>query len=222
MRRRALLSTLAVLSGALAGCGATGSNPDPDEPGATTPDGTTGDTPTTRDGSTTTRDGSTTADDSTTTHDDHTTIRRPAERHDVRVEMIRRSGLTGREFRFVVGADGWLTVQVTCGEGTATPATRERRLDPAVHDELVAAVLAADRDAWDQKYECTGECPMDVPGRRYVLTVDGTETEVFVDVQAEGVPKDLVRVQQLVHDIRTSVDVPSCGTVEPSLRTDRR
>lgn len=184
MQRRALLTSLAAASGALVGCGAPASG---------------GDDPTTESTRTTT-------DDPTPT-----TTERPATAHTVRVEMVRTSGLTGRETRLIVEPDGKLTLRRTCGEASAE---RSMALPAADHDALVEAVLSADRSSMADSYECTGECPMDIPGRRYRLTVDGVETSVFVEAQADGVPEGLARIQRRVGDLRERLETPPCTTTD--------
>jgi hypothetical protein len=187
MYRRALLSSLAALAGGLAGCGASGD--DSGEPAATseetpTPTPTTEGTPT------------------------PTPTVRPTEAHTVRVETIRTAPMTGRETRVVVAPDGTLTVSRTCEADTVRQSIS---LAASTHDAFVETVLAADLSAMAERYECTSECPKDIPGKRYKLTVDGTETSVYVDAQADEVPQGLVDIQREVDNLREDVETPSCG-----------
>lgn len=199
MKRRALLSLLAVVAGGFAGCGASG-------PGADDPATSVDRSPSAE--STTTDPPATTTSTTTTTRS--TTTVRPAVARTVRVETVRTAPMTGREIRVIVDPDGRVVVRRICGETTAE---RTKRLDAAAHDALVETVLAADLEGMADTYECTGECPMDIPGKRYVVTVDGVRTEVFVEAQADTVPDGLVRIQRELGALREGIGTPSCGTI---------
>jgi hypothetical protein len=119
--------------------------------------------------------------------------------------------MSGRETRVIAAPDGKLTVQRTCNEKTVE---NSQLLDPSIHDALANAVLEADLPSMADSYECSGDCPKDIPGKRYTLTVDDAETTVFVEAQADDVPTGIVEIQQRLDEAQEGVAVPSCETSE--------
>lgn len=102
---------------------------------------------------------------------------------------------------------GELTVELTCPDGSEQSANAT--VSEAEWLAFERRVLAADRGAFADRYECAGDCPSDSPPARVTFDVDGCVTEVLVEPNAE-MPEALAEILDSLDGIAESVAYPTC------------
>ncbi|NHN58953.1 MULTISPECIES: hypothetical protein [Halorussus] len=191
MDRRTVLQALAGGAGlVLAGCTSRDAVPSPQS----SPETTAG-------GGTTTRAGVT---EPRTTPASATTVdpRRHAVSVTKRVEQGQRDLA-----RVVRVADGRVEYDLTCPDGASKTATADLSAERRLAFER--SVLAADPDRLASAYECSGDCPQDLPQTRLAITIDGESTEVRIEAAAE-IPAALDVVLTDLESFEEMLDGPTC------------
>lgn len=190
MDRRTVLRALAGGAGlVLAGCTSRDAVTSP-----ASPETTTGRRTTTRAGTTEPRTTTATA----------TTV--DPRRHDVAVAKRVEHGQ--RDLTRVTRiADGRAEHALTCPDGasktTAADLSGERWL------AFERSVLAADPGRFASAYECSGDCPQDLPLTRLTITIDGESTEVRIEAAAE-VPTALDAILTDVESFEEQLEELNC------------
>ncbi len=142
-----------------------------------------------------------------TTETTRTTASVDPNEHTVEVTRRVQFGPTGLTRVLHAREGGELTVDLTCPDGS------EQSADATVSEAEWLAferrVLAADRSAFAERYECEGDCPSDAPPARLTFDVDGCTTEVLVESNAD-VPSDLAEILGSLDGLAESVAYPSC------------
>lgn len=103
---------------------------------------------------------------------------------------------------------GHLTVELTCQDGSTKSA--ETDLPDDDWTEFEALVLESDVTGFASEYECSGDCPQDVPPTQLTFEIDGESTEVVVEPTAD-LPSDLDRILTEIESFEERIDSPTCG-----------
>lgn len=72
------------------------------------------------------------------------------------------------------------------------------------------SVLTADPSRFASAYECSGNCPQDLPQTRLAFAIDGESTAVRIEAGAE-LPPELDAILADVESFESELDRPNCG-----------
>lgn len=103
-------------------------------------------------------------------------------------------------------SDGQAVYIVDCGGGDDDDSP-ERRVEQTVGTEttsrLADLVAAAEPASWKEYYDCTGDCPTDLPSVRVTVTVDGTTYETgYYAGRQEPLPGTLPDIAGVLEGLR--------------------
>lgn len=146
-------------------------------------------------------------DSSTTTTATTATTTVDLSEHTVTVTRRITQPATGLMRLFRAADGGNLSIELTCPDGTTKTATAD-----APGDEWAAferRVVSTDVAAFDDVYECEGDCPTDTPPTRLEFNVDGDDTEVLVEPTADR-PDSLDAILNGLDALAAHVDAPTC------------
>lgn len=96
---------------------------------------------------------------------------------------------------------------LTCPGGTSKTATADLSAERWL--AFKRTVLAADPGRFASAYECSADCPRDLPQTRLAFAIDGESTEVRIEAAAD-VPAALDAVLSDIETFEGLLDEPNC------------
>ncbi len=159
-----------------------------------------------RDISSTSGPSTTTTSEPTTTRSTVTTTSDVSDRT-LSVTRTVKHGQTGLTRVLRVQEGGNLTYELECPDGRTKSASDE--LPEDTWTKFKRLVINAEVKDFSAEYECTGDCPRDVPPTRLTFEIDGQSTDVLIAATAD-IPESLKAILTELASFEEQLALPTC------------